>query len=118
MADFPALKSGAVAQYPSDRGRVFSTGVARFVDGSEPRFPKYGAALRRWTIRLSLLDEAELHTLERFVRDQAGRSGVFSFTDPWDDTEYPNCSFDRDDFEQMLDGWSRGSAEVVIVENR
>src|SRR5579872_2368929 len=64
MATFPALKTGAVAQYGSSRTRGFSTQVFRFLDGSEQRFQDYGAPLRRWTIRLSLLDEAELTALK------------------------------------------------------
>src|SRR5262249_53533703 len=91
MAAFPNLKTGAVAQYPAERTRRFSNGVHRFMDGSKQRWPLYGSALRRWAIRLSLLDEAELTTLEDFF--SANRS--FSFTDPWDGTVYPNCSFDQ-----------------------
>jgi hypothetical protein len=63
VATFPTLKTGAVAQYGSSRTRGFSTQVFRFLDGSEQRFQDYGAPLRRWTIRLSLLDEAELNAL-------------------------------------------------------
>ena len=60
MASFPTLKTGVVAQYPSDRARRFSTQVLRFLDGSEQRFAGFGAPLKRWLIRLELLDEAEL----------------------------------------------------------
>ena len=59
MANFPALKTGAVAQYGSDRSRQFATQVLRFLDGSEQRFPGYGTALLAWVIRLDLLDESE-----------------------------------------------------------
>src|ERR1700681_1580372 len=96
MASFPALKTGAVAQYPCDRTRQFSTQVYRFLDGSEQRFPAYPAALRRWTIRLDLLDEAELETLREFFMSETGCAGSFIFTDPWDGTVHPNCSFDVD----------------------
>ena len=70
--------------------------MVRFLDGSEQRFPAYGAQLRKWAIRLSLLDESELTNLEQFFESQGGRSGNFSFTDPWDGTVYPNCSFGGD----------------------
>ena len=60
MANFPALKTGAVAQYPSDRTRRYSTQVLRFLDGSEQRFAGFGAPLKRWLIRLELLDDTEL----------------------------------------------------------
>ena len=66
MASFPTLKTGAVAQYPADRARRFSTQVHRFLEGGEQRFPGYGAPLKRWSIQLNLLDEAELDRLEQF----------------------------------------------------
>jgi hypothetical protein len=66
---FPALRSGAVAQYGSDRTRRFSTGVFRFIDGSEQRFPAYASSLKKWTIRLQLLSESELVQLEQFFDD-------------------------------------------------
>ena len=118
MASFPTLKTGAVAQYPSDRATQFSTQVYRFLDGSEQRFPAYGAALHRWAIRLDLLDEGELEALEEFFASAAGRSGSFSFTDPWDSTAYPSCSFESDMLPVEFRGPQRGATQVVIRENR
>ena len=118
MANFPALKTGAYAQYPSDRTRQFSTSAYRFLDGTEQRFPGYGSPLRQWTIRLDLLDEGELATLEQFFVSQEGRPETFSFTDPFDGTVCPSCSFASDTglFEYAEVG--RGAAIVVIRENR
>ena len=90
--------------------RQFSTQVFRFLDGSEQRFPGYGAPLRRWVIRLDLLDEAELATLEQFFEDQGGRAGTFSFTDPLDGTVYASCSFDSDEL--------RGSCSSIVDTGR
>ena len=118
MASFPVLKTGAVAQYGSDRTRQFSTRVFRFVDGSEQRFPGYGSALLQWTIRLDLLDEAELDNLEQFFGDEGGRAGNFSFTDPWDGTVYPSCSFASDDLTLQFETATRGKTEIVVKENR
>ena len=118
MASFPALKTGVVAQYGSDRERRFATQVFRFLDGREQRFAAYGAPLRRWVIRLELLDEAELAGLERFFEDQGGRAGSFSFTDPWDGVVYANCSFDSDRVELEYLGEARGKTVVVVRENR
>ncbi len=118
MSTFPALKTGAVAQYGSDRTTQFSTQVLRFLDGSEQRFPRFGVSLMRWVIRLDLLDEAELETLEHFFEDQGGQSGTFSFTDPWDGTVYGNCSFESDDLSLQFLGVARGKAQVVVKENR
>lgn len=118
MANFPALKTGAVAQYGSDRSRQYSTRVLRFLDGSEQRFPAYGAPLMRWVIRLDLLDESELENLEQFFQDEGGRAGSFSFTDPWDGTVYASCSFDSDELTLQFQGIARGKTQIAVKENR
>jgi hypothetical protein len=117
VASFPTLKTGAVAQYPADRARLFSTQVHRFLEGADQRFPGFGLPLKKWSIRLDLLDEAELSTLEQFFLDREGRSGTFSFTDPWDGTVYPNCSFDHDELAAVLE-WQGGATSVLVRENR
>jgi Conserved hypothetical protein 2217 (DUF2460) len=118
MANFPVLKTGAVAQYGSDRSRQFSTQVLRFIDGSEQRFPGYGTPLLQWVIRLDLLDEAELQNLELFFEDEGPRAGDFSFTDPWDGTVYPSCSFGSDDLTLQFQEVARGQTQVIVKENR
>ena len=118
MATFPALKTGAVAQYPLERTTVFSTAIFRFVDGAEQRMPRYATRLHRWKIDLSLLDESELATLGDFFAVQGGRAGVFSFTDPWDGTVYSNCSFDADQATFTLAAASRGETVLAVKENR
>lgn len=118
MANFPTLKTGVVAQYPADRERRFSTLVIRFLDGTEQRFPEWGAPLRRWMIRLDLLDESELFNLEQFFEDQSGRAGIFSFTDPWDGTVYPSCSLDRDELALEYQDEGKGMTSVIVKENR
>jgi hypothetical protein len=118
VASFPALSTGVVAQYPSDRGRQFSTTVCRFLDGSEQRFPNYGAPLLRWVIRLDLLTETELVNLEAFFVSEEGQSGSFSFTDPWDGTAYANCSFESGTMAAEFRDVGRSGAQVVVKENR
>jgi phage-related protein len=118
VATFPALKTGVVAQYPSDRQQRFSTQIYRFVDGSEQRFPAYAATLRKWTIRLDLLDEAELEALRAFFEAEGGRAGTFEFTDPFDGHVFASCSFDSDALELVFNGEQRGNAVVAIRENR
>jgi phage-related protein len=107
-----------VAQYPSDRAKRFSTQVLRFLDGSEQRFAGFGAPLKRWLIRLELLDEAELANLEEFFVEQAGQAGTFSFTDPWDGTVHASCSFESDVITAGYNGPGDGVASVVVKENR
>src|SRR5581483_1219065 len=118
MASFPSLKTGAVAQYPLDRRRRFSTQVLRFLDGSEQRFAGFGGPLRRCVIRLDLLDESELANLETFFVEQGGRAGNFSFTDPWDGMVYPRCSFEDDTMMTEYRGQGDGATALIVRENR
>lgn len=118
MASFPTLKTGAVAQYPSDRTRRFSTQVLRFMDGGEQRFAEFGIPLKRWLIRLELLDETELTSIEDFFVEQDGRAGTFKFTDPWDGTVHVNCSFEGDAVTADYRGRNNGATSVVVRENR
>lgn len=117
MATFPKLKTGAVAQYPSERHVGFSTQVLEFVDGSEQRFREYRKPLRKWVVRFELLDEGEVAALRSFF-DQAGAASPFAFTDPWDGTLYPNCTVDGDDFEVQYMAAGRVKTELTIRENR
>ena len=50
MPDFPALKTGAVAQDGSVTTIRFGTRVLRFTDGAEQRFRDSRGARRRWMI--------------------------------------------------------------------
>lgn len=118
MATFPLLKTGAVAQYGSERRKHFSTQVFRFVDGSEQRFPGFGAELRKWVVRLNLLDESELINLQSFFQSEGGRAGTFSFTDPFDGVVYPKCRFEADEVDAVFGGIARGAAVVTISEVR
>src|SRR5438874_860724 len=118
VANFPVLKTGAVAQYGSDRTRRYATEVFRFVDGSEQRFVQFGATLRRWTVRLDLLDEAELEAVEEFFWSEEGRAGSFEFTDPWDGAAYEDCSFESDELTVEYRGVGRAVMAVAIKENR
>ena len=118
MADFPTLRTGAAAQYPVTTERSYATEVFRFVDGSEQRCRRHGAMLRRWVVRLDLLDDAELQRLAQFFRDERGSAGSFRFTDPVDGTVYANCSLDSDEVDFGMAGEGRGAAALVIRENR
>jgi len=118
MTSFPHLKTGVEAQYPLASQTQFATDVIVFMDGAEQRFARYAAPLRKWTIRLSLLDEGELNTILAFFRTQRGRDGVFCFTDPADGTLYPSCSFVSDSITTSLDATGRCSTVMVIQQNR
>ena len=118
MSDFPKLKTGAILQYPAQRGIQFSTKVLRFVDGSEQRFQNHPIPLRRWLIKLDLLDQAELHSLREFFRTQNGAAGTFSFTDPWDGATYPTCSLASDEMTEELQDDMKGKTSLTVRQNR
>ena len=118
MTDFPRLKTNAVMQYPATRDFQFANAVLCFVDGSQQRYRESRDALRRWLIRLDLLDEAELSRLRAFFFAEQGRVGSFSFTDPWDEEEYSDCSLDQDSFQFELAGEMRAKTMLVVRQNR
>lgn len=115
MSVFPKLKSGAVAQYPVQRGSSFSTSVSRFLDSSEQRFRDYRGLRRRWVVRLSQLDETELQRLSEFFVAQQGRSETFDFEDPWTGSIVSGCRFEDDELMTVSDGEFAGATEVAIV---
>jgi hypothetical protein len=92
--------------------------VLRFVDGTEQRFRERATALKRWIIRLDLLDEEEAARLEEFFKAQRGRGGSFAFTDPWDGVRYPDCSFEGDVLEVRHRGPMRAETRLVVRQNR
>lgn len=118
MSGLPKLKTGARGQYPAVRWVEYRTTVLEFVDGSEQRYREAGGPLRRWQLPLDLLDEKEWQQLEEFFEGTQGAYGSFPFQDPWDEREYPDCSFDGDVLEWELAGESRGRTSVTVRENR
>jgi hypothetical protein len=119
MADtFPLLRTNAVMQYPATRDFSFANAVFSFVDGSQQCYRESAGPLRRWLIRLDLLDETELANLQTFFGSNQGRYASFSFTDPWDFTEFPDCSIDQDSFEFTLSGEMRAQTALIVKQNR
>jgi hypothetical protein len=105
-------------QYPAVRNFYFANTVLRFLDGGEQCYRESSDALRRWVIRLDLLDEAEVANLQMFFAAEQGRAGSFCFTDPWDEEEYPDCSLDQDSFEFELLDELRARTVLVVRQNR
>src|SRR5712664_2057497 len=111
MATFPILKTGAVMQYPTTATVRYSNQIIQFVDGAERRYRDYPAPLHEWVIRLDLLDETELKSLEGFFTDQQGQFGSFVFIDPKNNVTYPDCSLVIDNLDFSLDGERRGKPQ-------
>ena len=118
MAAFPLLRTGAVAQYPSQKEIAFSTTVTRFVDGTEQRFRAAKGPAPRWLIRMSQVSAEEMAVLEEFFDSAQGCFGSFSFVDPWDGAEYPDCSLEEDDFTAKAASEWRWAARLIIRTNQ
>ena len=118
MATFPVLKTGAVAQYPATKSMRFQNQTIRFLDGSEQRYRDSEGPLHQWVIRLSELDEREMAAFEQFFQDNQGRLGSFAFTDPWDGTQYANCSLASDEMTLGSLAEMRGKTSLTVIENR
>jgi phage-related protein len=114
MSAFPTLRTGAVAQYPLDRAVRFQTQSVRFMDGSRQRFRLYGAGLRRWTIRLDLLDEEELAALAAFLEQQG--TAVFPFTDPVTGDQVASCIVSNGSYGAGMNDEFNANATIGIEE--
>jgi hypothetical protein len=118
MPTFPKLKTNAVAQYPAARAFRYQNQVLRFVEGVEQRYRDSAGPLHRWEIRLQALDESEMAALEQFFFDNQGRFGNFAFTDPWDGTQYANCSLATDELDLTAMAEMQGKTALTVIENR
>ena len=118
MANFPVLKTNAMAQYPARRSVRYRNQTLRFLDGTEQRYRDSAGALHRWEIRLDQLDEGEARAVEEFFAAQQGAFERFTFTDPWDGNDYENCSVETDEIELTATGNMKRELKLTIVENR
>jgi phage-related protein len=118
MTSFPTLKTSAVTQYPATKAVKFQNQVVRFVDGTEQRYRDCAGPLHQWVIRVTELDETEMAALEQFLESNQGSFGSFSFTDPWDNQTYSNCSFASDAMDLTSVEEMRGNTAVTVKENR
>jgi hypothetical protein len=114
MANFPTLKTGAVAQYPLPLATRYSTQSVAFLDGSQQTFKLYPAALRRWSVNLDGLDEQELDSFISFVEAQVG--APFSFTDPVSGAVAANCIIYGESADAGMTQEMSGQAQFVIEE--
>lgn len=117
MNEFPELKTGAVLQYPAGKRLQFATRVTRFLDGSEQRFRDFAAPVQYWSIRLDLITEQELAQIQELHEAKQGQYGSFSFVDPWDGVEYPDCSFASDLLELQYQDEAQGRVSLLIRNN-
>jgi hypothetical protein len=111
---FPVLKTSAVAQYPLTRSLQCSTRTVRFLDGSRQNFRLFGGDLRRWSLQLDLLDEAELAEVVAFFDAQG--SAPFEYTDPVTGTMVARCIISGYRFAAGMNSEMNAQARIVIEE--
>ena len=58
------------------------------------------------------------YTMEAFFLAEQGGYGTFSFVDPWDDIEYPDCSLENPDVYFDFTGFHDGRTRLVVRQNR
>ena len=116
MATFPALKTGAVAQYPLQVITGQASQVIRFIDGSDQRYMTHVRALRTWEIHLDLLDEDEISSLEAFFRGQLGSYSTFVFPDPISGSNIPFCRFGEDSLLTDYQDVDNGASSFWVIE--
>ncbi len=116
MATFPALSSGAVAQYPLPAYVTQTTQVIRFLNGSDQRCVVRARPVRWWVIKLSLLNDAELAQLEGFFMAQQGAFGLFDFPDPVSGQTIANCRLATSELSTLYDAADQGSTELTVME--
>jgi hypothetical protein len=116
--EFPKLRTGVVAQYPSVKEIAFRTNVSRFLDGTEQRFRTVKGPIHRWFIQMSQVSAEEMADIEEFFDAAQGSFGSFSFTDPWDGTEYPDCSLDTVSFVAKAATEWRWASQLIVRNNR
>jgi hypothetical protein len=114
MATFPALRTGAVAQYPLAKTVSYETTSVRFLNGSQQKYRIQGAGLRSWTLQLSLLDEAELGSLIAFVEQQG--STPFAYTDPLTGDTAATCILAGQSFAAEMTDEMKAQTTVQIQE--
>jgi len=117
MATFPKLKTGVATQYPAARKLRYQNQALRFLDGTEQRYCDCAGPLRQWQIPLNQLDETEISAVVQFFSDNQGAFGSFSFVDPWDGSEYPNCSLQSDALVTTAAGEMDNLTILTVVQN-
>jgi hypothetical protein len=119
MADsFPRLKTGALAQYPAAHELTRPVETVRFLDMGRQAYLDSGDSLRRWRLRLNLLDESELAAVIEFFVAMRGSLGRFEFEDPATGEVVPNCRFDDDELELYSSGEFNGQTALTLRESR
>jgi hypothetical protein len=115
---FPRLKRGALAQYPIAQELMRPVETVRFLDMGRQAYLDGRDSLRRWRLRLNLLDESELAAVIEFFVAMRGSLGRFEFEDPATGEVVANCRFDDDELTLSLSGEFNGQTVLTVRDSR
>jgi len=121
-AAFPTLASGARCLLPYSQARRYAVLL-----NENPVGPRYSwhwsgltgfpaGALHAWELAYSVLADADLATIEGHYRNNFGRWGTWSLTDPDDGAVYPKCRYDDDHLVVVNNGPNQNSLTLRIME--
>ncbi|MDA1312497.1 MAG: hypothetical protein O2968_04090 [Acidobacteria bacterium] len=82
MSVFPQLSSGAIAQFPIQRGTEYRTIINESMDGSEIVVQDVDFEQRRWALQYDQLSDPEWQAIEDLFVEVNGRLGTFLFLEP------------------------------------
>jgi hypothetical protein len=115
---FPRLKTGALTQYPTALELARPVETVRFLDMGRQAYVDSGDSLRRWRLRLNLLDESELAAVIEFFVAMRGSLGRFEFEDPATGEVVANCRFDDDELALSSSGEFNAQTALTVRESR
>ena len=115
MPEFPKLNSGVTVQYPYRRILRRRVRTLTFLDGGEQRYATTRMG-RRWVVDLSMLGEDEAALMDEFARQYFDTLEPFSFVDPVDGREFPECVLEGQEQWLRAEGEGRQKTRLVIAE--
>jgi len=121
---FPALASGALAMRPYTQIDRHSTLRNDMESGKRFAYSYFGSgltgmptrSLKGWILAYSVLQDADVATLEAFFHWAWGRYAGFQYTDADNGTVYSNVRFDQDALLIEYQGFNRTSLQIRLSE--
>jgi hypothetical protein len=74
--------------------------------------------VERWVLNFHHLTPSEMMAIAEFHASHQGQFGSFAFTDPWTGVEYPDCSFENDEFLAEFISDTTLAAQLIIRNNQ
>lgn len=112
-SDFPALSSGARAQFPFTHDHGFDT-VSVKTEGGRFAWYQRATSLGMWSVGGPALLDSEAQVIWDFFKLARGRYASFAFTDPDSGTRVTNCRFAADRIEWRYNDARQNSIQAQV----